>query len=1032
MGISCSTPASSSISPTGSFEMSPYTPTSVISSPTILPVLKPRPWSLSSTAATSSRVASRRILTSMARLPSPPAWPAGGHCNRTGADASRGRGSAGGGARRGHERGARRPRRCDRHAPGRGLPRGAADAPGAGPRRARPRGALARHARGPRRRPRGGAGRARARARHRHPARHGARVGSGDGTRGRPGSLLAGWPHRGALQRPHGRGRAREPARGGDQDRVDPRPRRRGSRRRAQRTAALRHRGCVARLAPHGRARVRQRRVQRVVQRLLRPLDAQLERGDSRSAPRPRAGAARDRRFECGARTARRARRPADPARGADRRPAGGHDGPAPPRPGRGEDHVRHLGDARSERRRRAALVDARRLPARPLAAGRRADLLPRGHRDHGRRRDHLAARRPRRHRRRGGERGARRERRGQRRRVGGARLPGARHALHGHGRARRAGRALARDDPSTRRARGARGHRLALPRGLRRAPCRRPAPGPRHAPRRRRRGEERRPPPAPGGRPQPPRRAPGRPRGGRARRRVAGRARDRRVGRDGRSPRVLAARAAVRPAPGRGGARGALRRLAAARERRAGAVLVTLAEQLGREVVAMRDGSLPPDVLARALDLLRDHLGVALGGAAEESSVVLRRGLVTLGLRGDATVLGTAERLPAPQAALANGAAAHALEMDDTHQGGSIHLGATVLPAALAAAELGGASGERVLRAAVAGYDVAARLAMALGPAAHYRRGFHLTATCGAFGAAAAAGAVLGLEAAAIAAALGIAGSQAAGSMEFLADGSWTKRFQTGWAACAGLHAAALAQAGFSGPATILEGRFGFLHAYSDGATTAPLAAHEGYELMRTSVKPHACCRYMQGPIDAVLALRAAHRIEPDQVERVEVGMLAAGFPIVCEPAEAKRCPASVVEAQFSLPFGVAVALARGAASPAEFSPACLRDPTVGGLMERRVGVRDPALDAVFPRAWPSGVRIAPRARPPAEAHIEPPRGDPESLLTPAELERKFRTLASRALPAAALVRLEVALAGFPRARSVAPLLAAAIPSGT
>src|SRR5436190_25840 len=249
---------------------------------------------------------------------------------------------------------------------------------------------------------------------------------------------------------------------------------------------------------------------------------------------------------------------------------------------------------------------------------------------------------------------------------------------------------------------------------------------------------------------------------------------------------------------------------------------------------------------------------------------------------------------------------------------------------------------------------------------------------------------------------------------------------------ACAGLHAAALAQAGFSGPATILEGRFGFLHAYSDGATTAPLAAREGYELMRTSVKPHACCRYMQGPIDAVLALRAAHRIEPDQVERVEVGMLAAGFPIVCEPAEAKCRPASVVEAQFSLPFGVAVALARGAASPAEFAPACLRDPTVGGLMERVVGVRDPALDAAFPRAWPCWVRIALRGRPPLEAHIQHPRGDPESLLTPAELERKFRTLASRALPAAALARLEAALTDFPRARSVAPLLAAAVPRGT
>src|SRR6266851_3941638 len=124
---------------------------------------------------------------------------------------------------------------------------------------------------------------------------------------------------------------------------------------------------------------------------------------------------------------------------------------------------------------------------------------------------------------------------------------------------------------------------------------------------------------------------------------------------------------------------------------------------------------------------------------------------------------------------------------------------------------------------------------------------------------------------------------------------------------------------------------------------------------------------------------------------------MLAAGFPIVCEPAEAKRRPASVVEAQFSLPFGVAVALARGAASPAEFAPACLRDPTVGGLMERVVGVRDPALDAAFPRAWPCWVRIALRGRPPLEAHVEHPRGDPESFLTPAALERKFRTLATR-----------------------------------
>jgi 2-methylcitrate dehydratase PrpD len=188
----------------------------------------------------------------------------------------------------------------------------------------------------------------------------------------------------------------------------------------------------------------------------------------------------------------------------------------------------------------------------------------------------------------------------------------------------------------------------------------------------------------------------------------------------------------------------------------------------LATDVVAIRDGSLPDAVVARARDLVLDYLGVTLAGAGEESTVVLRRGLAALGPAGDATVIGTPLRMAPPHAALANGAAAHAIEMDDTHLGGSIHLGASVLSATFAAAELVPASGPRCLRAAVAGYEVAARLAMALGAAAHYRRGFHPTGTCGAFGAAAAASVVFGLDAGGVTAALGVAGSQAAGSMEF------------------------------------------------------------------------------------------------------------------------------------------------------------------------------------------------------------------------------------------------------------------------
>lgn len=455
----------------------------------------------------------------------------------------------------------------------------------------------------------------------------------------------------------------------------------------------------------------------------------------------------------------------------------------------------------------------------------------------------------------------------------------------------------------------------------------------------------------------------------------------------------------------------------------------MTLGRHLAAEVAALRTAPLPPPLLARAHDLLLDHLGVALGGVGEDSSVAIRAGLAILGLRGDATVLGTGVRLPAPQAALANGAAAHALEMDDTHRGGSIHLGASVFPAALAAAELACASGETVLRAAIAGYEVAARLAMAVGPAAHYRRGFHPTGTCGAFGAAAAAGLALDLDEAQLADALGIAGSQAAGSMEFLTDGAWTKRLHPGWAACAGLHAAALARAGFRAPATIVEGRFGFLAGYSDATDPTAVSAEGPPALLDTSIKPHACCRYIQGPIDAVLALRAEHGVAPTDVERIDVGMLEAAFPIVCEPADAKRRPSSVVDAQFSLPFGVAVALARGRAAPEEFALPLLDDPVVRDLMDRVLAVRDPKLDAVYPRTWPAWVRLRLHDGRRLEAHVTHPRGDPENFPTRNELAQKFRTLAGRVLPSAQCERVLASAEALGMAPRIAPLLAATTP---
>ena len=452
-----------------------------------------------------------------------------------------------------------------------------------------------------------------------------------------------------------------------------------------------------------------------------------------------------------------------------------------------------------------------------------------------------------------------------------------------------------------------------------------------------------------------------------------------------------------------------------------------TVAQALALQIAEIARLPLLSEVSARARVLLLDFLGVALGGVHAESTVALRRGLELLGTSGDATTVGVRARFAPPHAALANGAAAHALEMDDTHQGGSIHLGAAVFPAALAAAELVGASGETVLRAAVAGYEVAARLAMALKPQAHYARGFHPTGTCGAFGAAAAAGVVLGLDAAALAHALGVAGSQAAGSMEFLADGAWTKRLHPGWAACAGLHAAAVARAGFRGPASIFEGRFGTLHAYSDDSEVDLLTTAGERELMRTSIKPHACCRYLQGPIDAALMLR--ERIAVSEIEQIEFDMLAAGFPIVCEPIAAKRAPRSDVDAQFSLPFAIAIALLRGAASPGEVTATVATDPVVVDLMARVHGVRDAALDAHYPRAWPAWVRIVLRDGRVEEEQVLHPRGDPENFPTRQELEGKFLTLGSRTLAAAQLERVVAAVDAFPTTRHTGELLATLVP---
>jgi 2-methylcitrate dehydratase PrpD len=411
----------------------------------------------------------------------------------------------------------------------------------------------------------------------------------------------------------------------------------------------------------------------------------------------------------------------------------------------------------------------------------------------------------------------------------------------------------------------------------------------------------------------------------------------------------------------------------------------------------------LSSEVVERTKYLLLDYLGVALAGSLTDSSQPVHRMFARSASSGPCTVIGTSMQASPEFAALANGTSAHSIEMDDTHQAGSIHPGVVMFSTAIALSESRPEiDAGQFMSAVVAGYEVATRLAMALQPKFHYELGFHPTSTCGVFGAAVTAANLLRLSEEQMLSAVGIAGSMAAGSLEFLADGTWTKRLHPGLAAQNGILAAKLAAEGFRAPATILEGRDGFLWAYSrkpkPERITEDLGEH--FEIMRTSVKPHACCRYMQSSIDALIELATEHDIHPDQVERIEVAVLKAGWPLVCEPRKRKYSPSNVVDAQFSMPFGAAVALSDRAAGLDQFTSDRFHSPQIKSLMGKVVLRTDKRIEENFPEEWPARVEVHLRNGKELKKKIRFPKGDPENPMTWEELSAKFHSLASRMLP--------------------------------
>ncbi|HHW43132.1 MAG TPA: MmgE/PrpD family protein [Desulfotomaculum sp.] len=385
------------------------------------------------------------------------------------------------------------------------------------------------------------------------------------------------------------------------------------------------------------------------------------------------------------------------------------------------------------------------------------------------------------------------------------------------------------------------------------------------------------------------------------------------------------------------------------------------------------------------------DWLGSAAAGGGQPPARMALAVVRGQGGSSQASLLACGEKTSCLHAALANGIASHIIELDDVHRASIIHAGAAVMPAALAVAEMTGASGRQLLEAIVAGYEVAIRIGEAVTPSHYYF--WHTTGTCGTFGAAAAAGKLLGLDKEQLVWALGNAGTQAAGLWEFIADGAMSKHLHPGKAAQNGVLAALLAKEGFTGATRILEGERGFCRATAPRFDLDKITAGLGkppFKVEENSFKIHASCRHTHPAVDVTLALAARHKLKPADIAAITVRTYRTALDIT-----ANHHPKTVYAAKFSLPFCVALALKAGSCALGDFNPENLGDGEIRELMSRVALVLDDALDALHPARWPAVVEIKTVSGDTCRERTDFPRGDPENPVTVGELVAKFHALA-------------------------------------
>jgi 2-methylcitrate dehydratase PrpD len=428
-----------------------------------------------------------------------------------------------------------------------------------------------------------------------------------------------------------------------------------------------------------------------------------------------------------------------------------------------------------------------------------------------------------------------------------------------------------------------------------------------------------------------------------------------------------------------------------------------TITPLLAQFLVESQWKEIPANVRHEAKRSVMNFIGTAIGGCRDEAVAVALQALAPFFGAAQATVIGRNERPDALHAAFLNAISANVLEFDDTHLGTVIHPMAPVAPALFALAELRGASGRELLHALILGVEIECRIGAAVSPS-HYRRGWHITSTCGVFGGAAAAGKLLKLDHQHMSWALGNAAAQSAGLIESL--GSMAKSISVGNAARSGLAAALLAEQGFTGPDQPIEGTYGFAKVTSEetefGSVTKGLG--ESWEILENAYKPYPCGVVLFPVIDGCLDLRERYRLSADQIAAVTV----RGHPLLRIRTDRPDVTAGRA-AKVSVQHSVAVAFIYGSAGLAQYTDQCVSEPAVLNL-RRKITVEEdanvPVETAYVTVETTDGRRL--------ERHVTEARGTMARPMTDAELAAKFSSLVEYAAPTLDAERLVAAIWGI------------------